>query len=218
RAREITETRKVKEKEKVRIHTAIQSFEQFFQTYPSSWKEELRDSIRQLTRQIESISEKLKEITEQQEEIRKEKSVIHDTIRQYQDEKNGLETKISKAMEVFSIERDLSQLADEEREISRKLLHLQDQLKDTTIQIDRYHEEIANKQERIQFLQYERSKMIDHEDYQAVKEFAPRFTGEEKETIQQRRKDLEFAIARIQQSYDDLITKYEYTKKDIRRI
>lgn len=218
RAREITETRKVKEKEKVRIHTAIQSFEQFFQTYPSSWKEELRDSIRQLTRQIESISEKLKEITEQQEEIRKEKSVIHDTIRQYQDEKNGLETKISKAMEVFSIERDLSQLADEEREISRKLLHLQDQLKDTTIQIDRYHEEIANKQERIQFLQYERSKMIDHEDYQAVKEFAPRFTGEEKETIQERRKDLEFAIARIQQSYDDLITKYEYTKKDIRRI
>src|SRR5690606_30746647 len=85
-------------------------------------------------------------------------------------------------------------------------------------QIDRYHEAIANKQGRIQFLQYERSKMIDHEDYQAVKEFAPRFTGEEKETIQQRRKDLEFAIARIQQSYDDLITKYEYTKKDIRRI
>ncbi|PAV30774.1 hypothetical protein CIL05_03360 [Virgibacillus profundi] len=217
-AEELTALREQKEAELNNCQAIIGEFESFFHTYPVSFKELLMENIRNIEAEIESNGREINKLRILLNQVKDEIKVSETHVNKYTDEKDGLGRRLEKAVELFQVEREITELKEALRRTREKIAQLEKEERQLKRELSSYEADKRTINELISGNQDEIRITKADSVYNEVKGFQPQYTDDAKSVIMERRKSLQLKIHGIQQSYGEIVEKHKQTEKDIVRV
>ncbi|WP_400246662.1 hypothetical protein AB3U99_07415 [Niallia sp. JL1B1071] len=217
-AKEATLLREEKELEMKKWQDGQHAFKQFMETYPfalfTEWKSQQNEA--------KAILEDL------EQQLQKEKYVIlalqdkgkkhTNTVKDYRDEKNGLEGKIDKGTQYV-------QYAKEVMDVSRKEIDTRNQLVELKKELERIERQLTDLKEEKEYLDEQisrnkvRAEMLQQEEeYKSLGSINPIFSNEDKTTIKEKMFSLEMKIREITVAEGELLAKREANQNSLNKV
>ncbi|WP_048717815.1 hypothetical protein [Bacillus sp. 522_BSPC] len=217
-AKEATLLREEKELEVKKWQDAQQTFRNFLETYPfariTEWKNQ-QNEAKALLENLEQQLQKEKKLILSFQDKGKKHTI---TVKDYRDEKNGLEGKIDKgtqyvqyAKEVLDVSRKEIDTRNQLVEIKKELIGIERQLTDFKEEKEYLDEQISRNKVRAEMLQQE-------EEYKSLGTIIPIFSNEDKSTIKEKMFSLEMKIREITVAEGELLAKREANQNSLNKV
>ncbi|MED3648822.1 hypothetical protein P4475_18815 [Halalkalibacterium halodurans] len=216
-ANETILSREQKEKEMKKWEHAQKAFDDFMAQFSYEKMTKLQEERSTIIRQIERLSLSIVKEDEQMEDLRSKLTLLKDTVKKDQDEMKGLEWKVERGNLYLQYSREVEEAKKKEKQVKEELVELEKEVVNVKLQYDALFEQKAELDKRIGSLNTELSILKRDEQFIAVQPLTPLFSGEGKQMIQEKIRNLEFKIRAIQVSYGEWNAKLENAKAGIER-
>ncbi len=210
--------REEKEQEMKMWETALTAFQQYIVQYPYEEIKQLKEEQSNLQSEIEQCTRNIQKQQQQIDHMTDKRNQLGINIKEFEAEKQGLERKVEKARDYLRykqevdddqriLQQEKNQLSLLKRDIQRKQRYIKD-----------CEEQIKELDNRIRDLKLQSKMEKDDPSYQAIKDMTPQYTGEHRQTIQNRIYNTELRVRQIHISYSEWKTKIDHAEKTINKI
>ncbi|MFN7252461.1 MAG: hypothetical protein ACK4M9_17030 [Anaerobacillus sp.] len=204
KAQEVTKLREEKEAEVQLWQGVYKAYRDFIEEYPYEEVTQLQEEVAKFTRQGEAVFAR---IQQQRNLILEIRSKIQGTTTMRAnclDEKQGLETKIDKAMTYLQYDKEVTEVSKKVNKANGQLQEVKKEITRVERDLNHFKEEKQALSERVNNLNNEILIIRRNDDFQDLQALTPTFSSETKKNILERIRDLEFKINKITVSQGEL--------------
>lgn len=213
-----TEKRQANDEALTQLTLVREQFEEFFHTYSKDMRDDLKENMKHAKEKLRLVQHELKDSEEESKALKDEEQTVRNNVETHQSEWNGLQGRLSKALEFLKLKKQIDENITELARVKENKQGRSKEIATVKRQIKRYDDEIDILNEEKGKADTGLKLIVGNADYQAVKDMTPVFTGEEKEVILARRQSLELELYNIETSYREIKAEINHAKENMKRI
>ncbi|WP_040209089.1 coiled-coil domain-containing protein [Neobacillus jeddahensis] len=217
-ANESRSLREKKENEMTTWQAVLKEFIQFLEVHPFEKKATLEEDQSKASNQLADLAINMKRETDLLQALRDKISQGQTTIKTYRDEKQGLETKIEKGFQYLQFEKEVEAAGNQQKAAEREREQIEKELSQMAARLTGLEEEAMDLEKQIQGLAARVAMVKEDDEFQLLQTLSPIYSGESKQTIKGKIRDLELKIKQITTTQGEWLAKRDAAQKNIQTL
>ncbi|WP_186577913.1 coiled-coil domain-containing protein [Aquibacillus kalidii] len=217
-ALQITKKREIKEQESTSFEDARKALYKFIEDYPYERYVKVTTELSEWTNKLEEIIDKVGQERERNKKIRSEKDSNRVKIKNFTNEMQGLDTKITSGLQYQGYEKEVSASKGKQEDALLRHQKLESEHTKRIREIQGLEEQISECKERINELDVQLGTVNQDDDYQSVQMLTPVFSNKSKTVIKTEIVELNRKIDRITVTQGEWLAKQKAAKDAIDRL